>query len=70
MKTFAYLAAGRAILAPRSPDTAELLRDDDTAWLVPPDDPARPRRRALTRLAGDAALAARLGENAARLAGD
>src|ERR1700760_3858052 len=38
LKTFAYLAAGRAILAPRSPDTAELLRDGETALLVPPDD--------------------------------
>jgi glycosyltransferase involved in cell wall biosynthesis len=67
IKTFAYLAAGRPILAPRAPDTAELLRHDDNAWLVPPDDPAA-AAEGLKRLAGDAALAARLGESAARLA--
>ncbi|MDB5693656.1 MAG: hypothetical protein JWO81_2719 [Alphaproteobacteria bacterium] len=67
MKTFAYLAAGRAILAPRSPDTAELLRDGDTACLVPPDDPEA-AADALGRLAADSALRARLGTNAARLA--
>jgi glycosyltransferase involved in cell wall biosynthesis len=67
MKTFSYLAAGRPILAPRSPDTAELLRDGDTALLVPPDDPAA-AAAALGRLAAEPALAARLGENAARLA--
>ncbi|HEY1605565.1 MAG TPA: glycosyltransferase [Allosphingosinicella sp.] len=67
LKTFAYLAAGRAILAPRSPDTAELLRDGDTALLVPPDD-ADKAADALARLAADPALRARLGGNAARLA--
>jgi glycosyltransferase involved in cell wall biosynthesis len=67
MKTFAYLAAGRAILAPRSPDTAELLRYGDTALLVPPDD-SDAAAAALARLAGEPALRARLGDNAARLA--
>jgi glycosyltransferase involved in cell wall biosynthesis len=67
MKTFLYLAAGRAILAPRSPDTAELLRDGETASLVAPDDPEA-AAAALRRLAADSALRARLGENAARLA--
>lgn len=67
MKTFLYLAAGRAILAPRSPDTAELLRDGDTALLVPADDPDA-AAAALGRLAADPALRARLGEDAARLA--
>jgi glycosyltransferase involved in cell wall biosynthesis len=67
MKTFSYLAAGRAVLAPRSPDTAELLRDGDTALLVPPDDPEA-AAAALGRLAAEPALAARLGENAALLA--
>jgi glycosyltransferase involved in cell wall biosynthesis len=67
MKTFLYLAAGRAILAPRSPDTAELLRDGETALLVPPDDPDA-AAAAFGRLAADPALRARLGENAARLA--
>ncbi|HEX5182772.1 MAG TPA: glycosyltransferase [Allosphingosinicella sp.] len=67
LKTFAYLAAGRAILAPHSPDTAELLRDGDTALLVPPDDVGA-AADALARLAADPALRARLGENAARRA--
>jgi glycosyltransferase involved in cell wall biosynthesis len=67
MKTFAYLAAGRAILAPRSPDTAELLRDGDTACLVAPDDPEA-AAAALGRLAGDASFRAHLGSNTARLA--
>lgn len=38
IKLFGYLAAGRAILAPRSPDTAELLRHRENAYLVTPDD--------------------------------
>ena len=67
LKTFSYLAAGRAIFAPRSPDTAELLRDGHTALLVPPDD-AGAAADALGRLTGDAELRTRLGENAARLA--
>jgi glycosyltransferase involved in cell wall biosynthesis len=67
MKTFLYLAAGRAILAPRSPDTAELLRDAETAWLVPPDEPEA-AASALGALAADPALRARLGKNAALLA--
>lgn len=67
MKVFAYLAAGRPILAPRSPDTAELLVHDDSAWLVPPDDPAA-AAAGLDRLLGDPALRRRLGEAAARLA--
>lgn len=67
MKTFAYLAAGRPILAPDSPDTAELLRHGENAFLVTPDDPDA-AAQALGRLASDPVLAARLGANAARLA--
>jgi glycosyltransferase involved in cell wall biosynthesis len=67
LKTFAYLAAGRAILAPVAPDTAELLRDGDNALLVPPDDAAA-AAAGLNRLLGDEAWAARLGANAAALA--
>lgn len=67
MKTFAYLAAGRPILAPVSPDTAELLADGDTALLVPPDRPDL-AAAAIDRLLGDPALAARLAENGARKA--
>ena len=35
IKLFAYLAAGRPILAPAAPDTAELLEHGANAWLVP-----------------------------------
>jgi glycosyltransferase involved in cell wall biosynthesis len=55
MKLFSYLAAGRAILAPRTPDVEEVLQDGETALLVPPDD----RNAAATALKGllsDAAL--------------
>jgi glycosyltransferase involved in cell wall biosynthesis len=59
LKLFAYLAAGRPILAPAAPDTAELLGDGDNALLVPPGDPGA-AAAALDRLR-DPALAARLG---------
>lgn len=59
LKLFAYLAAGRPILAPAAPDTAELLGDGDNALLVPPGDAAA-AAAALDRLR-DPALAARLG---------
>lgn len=38
MKLFQYLAAGRTIFAPAAPDTAELLKDQDNAYLVPADN--------------------------------
>ncbi len=69
MKLFAYLAAGRPILAPESPDTAELLEPGETALLVPPDDPEA-AAAALDRLLRDRALAERLGDNARRLSAD
>jgi glycosyltransferase involved in cell wall biosynthesis len=59
LKLFAYLAAGRPILAPVAPDTAELLIDGENALLVPPGDEAA-AAAALDRLR-DPALAARLG---------
>jgi glycosyltransferase involved in cell wall biosynthesis len=62
IKLFAYLAAGRPILAPHSPDTAELLSDGETALLVPPGDPAA-AAAALDRLR-DPRLAAKLAANA------
>jgi glycosyltransferase involved in cell wall biosynthesis len=40
IKLFLYLAAGRVLLAPRAPDTAELLSDGVNAALVPPGDVA------------------------------
>lgn len=38
MKTFSYLAAGRPIVAPDLPDLREVLRHDENALLVPPDN--------------------------------
>lgn len=68
MKLFSYLAAGRAILAPVAPDTAELLDHGETALLVPPGRPEL-AAAALDRLLGEPGLAARLGANALRLSG-
>ena len=67
MKLFAYLAAGRPILAPFSPDTAELLKNGQNALLVPPDDPEA-AAAGLDRLLGEPAFARDLGENARLLA--
>jgi glycosyltransferase involved in cell wall biosynthesis len=69
MKVFAYLAARRPILAPRSPDTAELLEHGQTAWLVPPDDPAA-AAEGLDRLLADKPLVERLSAAAGRLSAD
>jgi glycosyltransferase involved in cell wall biosynthesis len=63
MKLFAYLAAGKPILAPRAPDTAELLADGENALLVEPDRPDA-AAAALDRLLHDRDLAARLGTQA------
>lgn len=63
LKVFEYMAAGRAIVAPDQPNLREVLEDGRTALLVPPDEPEA-LRRALHRLAGDAALRRRLGDAA------
>jgi len=63
MKSFAYLAAGRPILAPRAPDTAELLRHEENALLVSPGAPEE-AASALDRILGDPEFAAHLGEGA------
>jgi glycosyltransferase involved in cell wall biosynthesis len=67
MKTYAYLAAGRPILAPRSPDTAELLVEGGNARLVEPDRPGA-AAEALDALLADRALASRLSAGALRTA--
>jgi glycosyltransferase involved in cell wall biosynthesis len=59
MKIFLYLAAGRAILAPRLPDVEEVLTDDVTARLVSPTNVAE-AADALRVLLADSALRARL----------
>jgi glycosyltransferase involved in cell wall biosynthesis len=66
IKLYAYLAAGRPILAPIAPDTAELLEHGANAWLVTPDDPEA-AAEGLDRLIGDRDLAARLSASALRL---
>lgn len=66
MKLFAYLGAGRPILAPRSPDTAELLEHEVNALLVEPNDP-KAAAAALDRLLADRTLSARLGIAARKL---
>lgn len=63
MKTFLYMAAGRAILGPATPDLREVLADGETARLVPPDDPAA-ATDALRALLADDALRQRLADAA------
>jgi glycosyltransferase involved in cell wall biosynthesis len=63
MKTFGYLAAGRAILAPDLPDVREVLVHGESGWLVPPDQPAQ-AAAGVRRLTCDPSLAARLGRAA------
>jgi len=69
LKLFSYLAAGRPIIAPAAPDTAELLSDGENALLV---EPGRPElaAAALDRVIGDPGLAERLSRNAAASAAE
>jgi glycosyltransferase involved in cell wall biosynthesis len=64
LKILEYMAAGKAIVAPRMPTVRELLEHERTALLYRPD---RPRRLAetLDRLAEDPELRRRLGMAAA-----
>jgi glycosyltransferase involved in cell wall biosynthesis len=68
LKLFAYLAAGRSILAPATPDTMEVLTDGETALLVPPGDPGA-AAAALDRLR-EPLLAGRLGAAAYARSGE
>src|SRR5215213_9642960 len=54
MKLYGYLAAGRAVLAPSTPDIAELLVDGQNAVLVPPSEPEVAARALAELLADDA----------------
>lgn len=69
IKLFLYLAAGRVLVAPRAPDTAELLRDGVNAALVPPGD-VTATVATLRALAADPARAARLAAGALATAAD
>ncbi len=55
MKLYGYLAAGRAVFAPATPDVQELLRDDENAVLVPPGDLEAAGARLAALLQDDAA---------------
>lgn len=59
IKTFLYMASGRPILAPRSPDTEELLRHGANSFLVEPDN-MEEAIKALCQLIDDAELAEKL----------
>ena len=69
LKLFLYLAAGRALLAPRAPDTAELLTDDQNAVLVPAGD-IDATVAAFRALASDPSRTARLAAGARLTAED
>lgn len=64
-KLFEYMAAGRAIVASAVEQIADVLRDGESALLVPPSDPAA-LAHAMLRLADDAELRSRLGAEARR----
>ncbi len=70
IKTFLYMATGRTILGPSTPDLQELLRDGENACLVEPDR-SRESIEALRALLGDRArldrLSARIEQDAAGL---
>lgn len=61
LKLFLYLAAGRAIFAGATPDTAEILTHDENAWLVTPGD-ASDAQHELRALLSDDIRLRRLGE--------
>lgn len=67
MKLFEYMAAGRAIVASDLPSWSDVVRDDDTALLLLPDD-VTAWSKAIDRLRYDSDLRARLGENARKQA--
>ncbi|HUF09184.1 MAG TPA: glycosyltransferase [Rhodothermales bacterium] len=58
IKTFQYMAAGRAILAPSTPDITEILVDGENACLVPPDETVAARDRLKVLLSDEAVMAA------------
>ena len=63
LKIFEYMAAARAIVAPDQPNIREILEHGRTALLFDPGDPGA-AWRAVSRLAADPGLRARLGEAA------
>jgi glycosyltransferase involved in cell wall biosynthesis len=63
LKVFEYMAAGKAMLASDLPALREVLTDNETALLIPPDD-ASAWAKAVTRLRDHPALRRRLAEGA------
>jgi glycosyltransferase involved in cell wall biosynthesis len=63
LKLFEYMAARRAIAAPRRSNVTDILSDGETALLFDPDDD-RSFTETLLRLVADSELRARLGANA------
>lgn len=63
LKLFEYLALGKAVVAPATPNIMEVLRDEENAVLFDPGQ-AGALERALQRLATDAVLRQRLGQAA------
>jgi glycogen(starch) synthase len=63
LKLFEYMACGGTILSSDLPATAEVVRDGETALLVPPGDVAA-LAHAMRRLYDDPALRQRLGQAA------
>lgn len=65
LKLFEYMAAGKAIVAPRQPNILEVLTENVDAVCFEPGQEQQ-LRGALTRIIADAALRRRLGEGAQR----
>jgi glycosyltransferase involved in cell wall biosynthesis len=63
LKLFEYMAAGKAIVAPDIQNVRGVLRHQQNALLVAPDEPAA-LAQAISELLGDASLRQRLGETA------
>ncbi len=63
MKLFEYMASGRAIIASDLPSIAEVVKDEETALLVPPTD-AKALAAAINRLREDVPLRKRLADAA------
>jgi glycosyltransferase involved in cell wall biosynthesis len=63
LKLFEYLAMGRAIVAPASPNITEVLTDGENAVLFDPDQ-ADGMLRAIERICGDGELRRRVADGA------
>lgn len=69
LKLYEYMACGKAIIASRSGQSAEVIRDGETGILVAPGDPFD-LGQAVVRLLNDPAERSRLGNNARKAASE